>query len=61
MLFQASAVTISGTIQGSSMTAARKPRHGTRLLRIMAMVMPATNLMASDQKVNQKVFWMASR
>ena len=44
MLFQASAVTISGTIQGSSMMAASRLRTAAWLLRISAMVMPVTNL-----------------
>ena len=61
MLFQASAVTISGTIHGSSMIADSSPRQGTRLLRISAMVMPVTNLIASDHRVNLIVFCIDSR
>ena len=61
MLFQASAVTISGTIHGSSMMPLRRLRHGRRLLRISAIVMPMTNLIASDQKVKLIVFCIDSR
>ena len=61
MLFQASAVTISGTIHGSSMMPLSRPRKGRRLLRISAIVMPATNLIASDQNVKPIVFCSDSR
>ncbi|MNL85847.1 hypothetical protein D3C87_2143160 [compost metagenome] len=61
MLFQASAVTISGTIQGSSMMALTKLRKGRRLLRMRATLMPTTNFRLSDQKVNWMVFCIDCR
>ena len=61
MLFQVSAVTISGTIQGSSMMPLSRLRNGSRLLRISATVMPMMNLSSSDQKVNWMVFCIDCR
>ena len=55
MLRQLSAVTISGTIQGSSIRPESTLRKGSRLLRISAIVMPTTNLKSSDQKVKATV------
>ncbi len=49
-------MTISGTIQGSSMMAESRFTPRSLEWRIMAMVMPVTNLIDSDQKVKLIVF-----
>ncbi len=58
MLFQASAVTISGTIHGRSMMPVMTVRNGSLLLRMSAMVIPVTILMPSDHSVNVIVFFI---